>query len=823
MGTSEAALHNGGQHGRHGAPQIDFQGLAESLLERAETLVPQWLPWGYKNGHYWYVGDFDGETGKSANVNLKTGAWGDNGRPGDAGRDLLSLFRRVFGHATMLDAARDLMGVERWQTALRAPPPPPKPAKLPKWQSAGLPPADAPDYRTQWGHYARGVPNAHWEYRDRDGVLLGVVCRFDTSDGGKDVQPLSWCSRVDTGELAWRYKAFEEPRPLYGLWRLGPSGTPPPPRVIIVEGEKKADRLHEALQASAQPVPVLAWPGGCNVVHLADWAALQGVAEVLCWPDADAQLDRKTQQLLPADKQPGMAAMLKVRAALQALGCQVQVVDVGPPGSRPEGWDAADAIAEGWTADDLLAFMRCVRTFEPEAEAEVPWTAEEESAITVLAVSAAPSDGGSTPSPAAQAGEGDPRWRDAFIMARGSRQACVANVSLVLHEHPQWQGVLGFDSFAQRVVKRRPAPYDPDDLVCPAEWEDVDDTRAAVWISRREGFVPTAGQVAEAATECARASTFHPVMDWLRGLSHDGTARIDTWLIDYLGVKDTPYARRVSRYFLVGMCRRVIEPGCKFDTCLVLEGNQGRGKSTALRILAGEWFSDTELDLAHKDSMSYIRGKWLHEFAELGSLARSEELRQKSFLSRQVDEFRPTYGRREIRCPRQVAFAGSTNQWQWNKDPTGGRRFWPAEVGVIDLAGLAAVRDQLFAEAFCLAQQRERYWPDAQEQEELFDPEQFAREAPDAFQEILAAWLSSPEVYAKPHFTLADACMSGLKLDAKAMTKDVQTRVGTALHKLGCEKKEQRTKLPRFVYQRPARKDASSQPECAAEDVEVPF
>lgn len=157
--------------------------------------------------------------------------------------------------------------------------------------------------------------------------------------------------------------------------------------------------------------------------------------------------------------------------------------------------------------------------------------------------------------------------------------------------------------------------------------------------------------VAEAANEAAHSAPFHPVLDWLRTLRHDGTERVDHWLADHLGVVDTPYTRKVARYFLVGMCARVLRPGCKFDYCLVLEGTQGKGKSTALRILGGEWFSDTELDLAHKDSMSYIRGKWLHEFGELGSLARSEELRQKSFLSRQVDEFRPTYGRREIRCP----------------------------------------------------------------------------------------------------------------------------------------------------------------------------
>lgn len=812
---------------------IDFVSLAASLLERAEVVVPQWLPAGVKRGRYWYVGDFDGAAGKSANVNLKTGAWGDNGRPDDRGHDLLSLYRRVFGHPTMLDAARDLMGESRWQQALKAPPPKKRADPVP-WVPLVPVPADAPDYRSQWGHYARGVPPRHWEYRDQAGQLLGVVARFDRSDGTKDVQPLTYCRLDDPKRgtrLAWRYKAFPEPRPLYGLWRLA-GDIAQVRQVIVVEGEKKADALYEAL---GREVPVLSWPGGCNVVHLADWQVLKGVRSVLCWPDADAQREKATGALLPAEQQPGLVAMRKVQATLRAPGCTVQIVDTGPPGDRPGGWDAADAIADGWTRAQLEAFMANLLPDPPEpAEERKP--ARRSSSLSLSSLSPADAaepaagssggaGGGSTPSKAARAGEGDRGWRDRYVRVRGAPAACVANVMLVLHEHAQWQGVLGFDEFAQRVVKRRPAPYDAEDLALPAEWTDVDDTRASAWISRREGWVPSSSMMAEAANEAAHAAAFHPVRDWLNQLRHDGTERLDHWLVDLLGVEDTPYARKVGRYFLIGLCARVLRPGCKFDYCLVLEGLQGKGKSSALRILGGEWFSDTELDLTHKDSMSYIRGKWLHEFSELGSLARAEELRQKSFLSRQVDEFRPTYGRREIRCPRQVGFAGTTNQWQWNKDPTGGRRFWPVEVTEINLQGLAAVREQLFAEAYAAAQAGERYWPDADEQRDLFDPEQLAREAPDAFAELLGSWLDSPDAAMKPEFTLADACMSGLKLDAKAMTKDVQTRVGIALRKLGCERVERRHAANRFVYRRPAKKVASSESTAAgaAELEEVPF
>lgn len=808
-------LEGGAGSGPDRAP-IDFVGLAASLLDRASTLVPQWLPAGTRKGAYWVCGDFDGGEGKSAHVHLGKGVWMDHAAPDDKGGDLLSLYKRVFRHATMLAAARELMGDTGWRAAPVAPP---KKERAADWIAVRPVPDDAPDYRTQWGHFARGVPPMHWEYRDRDGRLLGVVARFNASDGTKDVQPLSWC-QGPKNRRQWRYKAFAAPRPLYGLQRLGPSGQAVPRSVIVVEGEKKADALWEFL---GRAVPVLSWPGGCRAVGLADWSALDEGTEVLCWPDADSQRDKKSGELLPAHKQPGLAAMLAVRELLDRQGCVVRIVDVGPPGTRPDGWDAADAIAEGWTREQVHELMaRTMAGPAPPASAARPV--------------AGGGGGSSPPTGAAQGtvgeppppGPRDPRWIDQLVYDGRKVANCVANVMLVLHEHELWQGVLAFDEFGQRVVKRRAAPYEADSAAMPAEWSDVDDTRAAAWLSRRYGgmgFIPASAVVAEAANEAARAAAYHPVLDWLRTLSHDGTVRIDHWLVDYLGVKDTEYTRLVSRWFLIGMCRRVIEPGCKFDTCLVLEGPQGRKKSSALRVLAGEWFSDTELDLQHKDSMSYIRGKWLHEVAELGSLMRAEETRQKSFLSRQVDEFRPTYGRREIRSPRQVAFGATTNQWQWNKDPTGGRRFWPVEVGEeIDLDGLASVREQLFAEAYALALQRERYWPEPEQQRELFDPEQLAREAPEAFVDLLGAWLNSATGSMKEEFSLAEACMEGLKLDARALTRDVQTRVGIALHKLGCARVERRNAVHRFAYRRPDRKAASSIAGAAgSEEGEVPF
>lgn len=450
---------------------IDFVSLEAALLDRADTLVPLWLPSGHKKGHYWYVGDFDGGEGKSANVNLKTGSWGDNGRPGDAGRNLVSLYGRIRGLSNVL-AARELMadnGWQQYQPAVQTPAPAPqrkRKADDAQWMPIHPVPADAPPYRDHWGHYARGVPPLHWEYRNQAGELLGLVVRFDTSTGKKDVQPISFC-QGSNGRREWRYKAFGAPRPLYGLWRLPADAPATPdkrPLAIVLEGEKKSDALYEAL---GRTTPVLSWPGGCKVPQLAGWQPLAGY-RVVCWPDADAQRNKVTGDLLPRDDQPGMAAMLKVQALLAELGAPARIVDIGQPGEWPDGWDAANAIADdGWTHEQLLAFMR---NLLPVVPGDAPPTS-----ATPAPVGAA---GTPTPPPAGAGGDERRDWRDDYIRAKGSVRECVPNVMLVLHEHAQWQGVLGFDRFAQRVVKRHPAPYDPVDLVS-TEWTDVDDTRTA--------------------------------------------------------------------------------------------------------------------------------------------------------------------------------------------------------------------------------------------------------------------------------------------------------------------------------------------------------
>jgi hypothetical protein len=201
-------------------------------------------------------------------------------------------------------------------------------------------------------------------------------------------------------------------------------------------------------------------------------------------------------------------------------------------------------------------------------------------------------------------------------------------------------------------------------------------------------------------TECLK-HVFDPVRDYLDGLRWDGRPRVDRWLINYCGAEDTPLNRAFSRKVLLAAVRRVRKPGCKFDYTLVIEGPQGIGKSTMLRILAGEEnFSDSEiLGLDKQEQQEAVQGVWIYEISELEGMRKADVTHVKLFLSKTYDSARPAYGRARVDRPRRCIFIATTNENSYLRDTTGNRRFWPVKVLRIDLGALARDRDQLWAEA----------------------------------------------------------------------------------------------------------------------------
>lgn len=286
----------------------------------------------------------------------------------------------------------------------------------------------------------------------------------------------------------------------------------------------------------------------------------------------------------------------------------------------------------------------------------------------------------------------------------------MANAIELLTHHADWQGVLAFNSSRDRREVLRPIPGQAAGAV-PRDLGDDDCAAALAWFNRN-GFPGATMTVRVPAMRAAcRARIYDSLTDHLDRLrGWDGVPRVGGWLVSYCGAADNPYTREVGRRWLIAAMTRAYRPGCKADGMPVLEGEQGKRKSTAARILAGEaLFGDALPPMGSKDASSYLRGKWIVEVAELEAMRREADT-VKAFLSRQREDFRRAYGREEEAFDRRCVLIGTTNKDDWHRDETGGRRFWPVRVGVIDIDALGRDRDQLWAEARQLFRGGEKWW-----------------------------------------------------------------------------------------------------------------
>lgn len=305
------------------------------------------------------------------------------------------------------------------------------------------------------------------------------------------------------------------------------------------------------------------------------------------------------------------------------------------------------------------------------------------------------------------------------------------NALLALRNDPLWAGAFRYDEMGQTQIGRR-GPVEDAHLIPIHEWlQENGLTRIGL------------DTVREAVEGVCREQPFHPLRDELRQCraAWDGVNRLSSWTQTYLGAEEGEPNNTIGVMFLVGMIARIFEPGCKNDYMLVLEGPQGAKKSQACEILAQTYFSDELPDLGGdpiRVSM-HLRGKWLIEVAELSSFSRPDAAKLKSFLSARIEQYTPKFGRYEVRQPRTCCFVGTTNDKNYLRDPSGGRRFWPLVCGEIDLTRLKKMRDHLIGEAVEAYTSGTQWWPDQIFEDTWLKPLQETRYEADSWEEIIEA------------------------------------------------------------------------------------
>ena len=339
---------------------------------------------------------------------------------------------------------------------------------------------------------------------------------------------------------------------------------------------------------------------------------------------------------------------------------------------------------------------------------------------------------GGEPETESEDGDKDTWKKQLQVDKKGVFVSSIDNIRLIVLNDTLLKGKLVFNEFSGRLYATGALPWKKD----PHVWEDADSS-CLRWYLEKFWNIKGKDAVKDALNVLTQTNKIHPVREYLNGLAWDGVERLDSMLIDYLAAEDTPFTRAVTRKWMVAACKRVFEPGCKFDTMLVLVSpQQGAGKSMLGDTLAGEWFKDGLKNLNDKDAMQELQGKWIIEMGEMAATRKSSNEVIKQFISCRIDSYRKSFGEFTGDRPRQCVFIGSTNNREFIMDETGGRRFWPVEAhagpdtSVQRIEKLARDRDQLWAEAMVRYRGGEKVWLDDPEllKESLVEQERFSQQ-----------------------------------------------------------------------------------------------
>lgn len=388
--------------------------------------------------------------------------------------------------------------------------------------------------------------------------------------------------------------------------------------------------------------------------------------------------------LSPDNDTPGRDAMIGI-ARLLKDHCQIKWLDSS---KQSTGWDIADALDDGWDSDRVANELPMIEVPYPIAAVT---TVVKDVGKKGTTIDAQPVDD--------KILSRQDKWIRYDLERTGGNysqpQANVVNAYKVISQDPALRDKFWYDEFLEKILTGDP----------PREWTDVDDTHIQMYIQSEIGIARIGSDhVSRAIIAYAQNRKRNCFVDWLKTLKWDGIPRIAQCFSDHFGADNTQYVQSASRNFFISLIARGCDPGCQVDTVVVLEGSQGTGKSSTLRIIGGPFFTEQHESATNpKAFCEVLQGKLLIEIAEMDSFTRSEVTRVKAVITNRNDRYRAPYERHSKDHPRRCVFVGTTNKDQWAQDETGGRRFVPVLCsGQIDLAAILAQREQFYAEAYAI-------------------------------------------------------------------------------------------------------------------------
>lgn len=623
---------------------------------------------------------------------------------------------------------------------------------------------------TQQSLALRKRPNivATYDYRDEHGNLLYQAVRLEPK-AFRQRRPGGSPSNSPSG--GWIWKLGNMRRVPYRLPEL--IATPLDQTIYIPEGEKDVEAL-VALGLAAT----------CNSEGAGKWH-----------PSFASLFHGRRVAILPDNDEAGRTHARAVFQNLAPVATEVRVVELAAhtPG-LPDKGDVSDWLAAGGTREQLEAIVASApalslgevitRAVEPLRTA-LPNGVDHPIHSTYSHNRHTAASRRSSPS----------QWMGSMQLDGSAEpRPNLFNAMLALREDANLSESLSYDEMLRAPILMTPIPRKiiqgglgglaTETLPRPVRDDDVSAIQEYL---QTNGIEKMGKDVVHQAVDLRSIErSFHPVKDYLNNLKWDGEERAENWLIRYIRTEDNDYNRIIGRMFLIMLVARIFQPGCKADYMLVLEGPQGIMKSTACKVLAGDWFSDALPDIrsAGKDVAQHLNGKWIIEVAEMSALDKTEASALKAFITRDTERYRPSYGRKEVIEPRQCVFIGTTNKSLYLRDETGGRRFWPVKCGhseksgQIDIDGLIFDRDQIFAEAVHYYNLGDSWWPDAEIEKTLIAPEQEARYEVDAWEEKIGEFLNTEH-----RVTIADVAKH-LGIENQRMGTAEQRRIRAAMERL---------------------------------------